>query len=58
HGACVSATDLRGGACMLIAGLGAQGQTSITDISHIDRGYDRPEILLQNLGAKIQRVSA
>ncbi|MDE5883628.1 MAG: UDP-N-acetylglucosamine 1-carboxyvinyltransferase [Oscillospiraceae bacterium] len=57
HGACVSATDLRGGACMLIAGLGAQGQTSITDISHIDRGYDRPEMLLQNIGAKIQRVS-
>lgn len=57
HGAAVSATDLRGGACLLIAGLGAQGETSITDISHIDRGYDKPEILLQNVGANIRRVS-
>lgn len=56
HGATVSATDLRGGACLLIAGLGAQGETILTDIAHIDRGYDKPEILLQNLGAKIERV--
>ncbi len=51
HGAQVSATDLRGGAALLIAGLAAEGETILTEISHIDRGYDSPEVLLRNVGA-------
>ncbi len=57
HGASVRATDLRGGAALLVAGLGASGTTEITDICHIDRGYDCPEELLRNVGAQIERVS-
>ena len=56
HGAPVSATDLRGGASLLVAGLGAQGETVLTEISHIDRGYDSPEKVLRNLGAEIRRI--
>ncbi|MBE6876781.1 MAG: UDP-N-acetylglucosamine 1-carboxyvinyltransferase [Ruminococcus sp.] len=56
HGAPVSATDLRGGAALLVAGLGAQGETVLTEISHIDRGYDCPEQVLRNLGADIRRI--
>ena len=56
HGAPVSATDLRGGAALLVAGLGAQGETVLTEISHIDRGYDAPESLLRNIGADIRRI--
>lgn len=56
HGALVSATDLRGGAAMMVAGLGAKGETIITEISHIDRGYDSPEKVLRQLGADIRRV--
>lgn len=56
HGASVSATDLRGGAALLVAGLGAQGETVLTEISHIDRGYDSPEKVLQLVGAEIRRV--
>ena len=55
HGAQVSATDLRGGAAMLAAALGAEGETVLTEISHIDRGYDSPELALQAVGAKIER---
>ena len=55
HGAQVSATDLRGGAAMLAAALGAEGETVLTEISHIDRGYDSPELALQAAGAKIER---
>ena len=56
HGAQVSATDLRGGAALLIAGLSAEGETILTEISHIDRGYDSPEVLLRNVGASIVRI--
>jgi UDP-N-acetylglucosamine 1-carboxyvinyltransferase len=55
HGAQVSATDLRGGAAMLTAALGAEGESVITEISHIDRGYDSPELALRAVGAKIER---
>ena len=55
HGAQVSATDLRGGAAMLAAALGAEGETILTEISHLDRGYDSPELALQAAGAKIER---
>ncbi len=56
HGAAVSATDLRGGAALLTAGLGAEGETILTEISHIDRGYDAPETVLRSVGAQIKRV--
>ncbi|MBQ8079668.1 MAG: UDP-N-acetylglucosamine 1-carboxyvinyltransferase [Oscillospiraceae bacterium] len=55
HGAQVCATDLRGGAAMLIAALGAQGETVLTGLQHIDRGYDSPEHVLRSVGAGIRR---
>ncbi|MGB4984564.1 MAG: UDP-N-acetylglucosamine 1-carboxyvinyltransferase, partial [Erysipelotrichaceae bacterium] len=51
----VKATDLRGGASVVIAGLIANGNTIIHDIYHIDRGYDDIVGKLVNLGAKISR---
>lgn len=56
-GASVSATDLRGGAAMVLAGLAAQGTTEVRQISHIDRGYETIEQTLRKLGAKIRRES-
>lgn len=56
YGATVEATDLRAGAALVIAGLAAQGTTVIEQIHHIDRGYDRIEAMLTQLGAKIQRT--
>ena len=56
NGANVRATDLRGGSAMILAGLSARGTTEITDIYHIDRGYENPEIVLKSLGADIKRV--
>ena len=55
-GASVKATDLRAGAALIIAGLIADGLTEITDIYHIDRGYEHIENKFMNLGAKIRRV--
>ncbi|MCX7950409.1 MAG: UDP-N-acetylglucosamine 1-carboxyvinyltransferase [Clostridiales bacterium] len=55
-GAEVSATDLRGGAALVVAGLVADGVTEVTNIIHIDRGYEKLEYKLQGLGAKIKRV--
>lgn len=55
-GAHVKATDLRAGAAMIIAGLMADGTTEITDIYHIDRGYENFEQKFINLGGDIQRV--
>ncbi len=56
NGAQVRATDLRGGAGMVIAGLMAKGETIITDIQYIDRGYENMEEKFRNLGADIIRV--
>jgi len=56
HGAPVMATDLRASACLVIAGLAAGGETLIDRIYHLDRGYERIEEKLSQLGAKIQRV--
>lgn len=55
-GAEVRATDLRGGAALILAGLVSQGQTSICDIFHIDRGYENIEEKFRALGAQIERV--
>ncbi len=51
----VTATDLRCGACLVIAGLLAEGVTTIREIYHIDRGYDNLDGKLTSLGAKIWR---
>ena len=56
HGARVTAGDLRGGAALVVAALGAEGQSDVVDLSHIDRGYADFEYKLKKLGAKIRRV--
>ena len=55
-GASVMATDLRASACLVIAGLIADGETTIDRIYHLDRGYERIEDKLSALGARIRRV--
>jgi UDP-N-acetylglucosamine 1-carboxyvinyltransferase len=57
-GANVMATDLRASACLVIAGLMAEGRTTIDRIYHLDRGYERIEEKLCALGARIERVHA
>jgi len=52
----VMATDLRASASLVLAGLVAEGDTEVHRIYHIDRGYERIEEKLQQLGAKIRRV--
>lgn len=54
-GTLVNATDLRAGAALVIAGLIAEGETQITSIEHIDRGYPHIEDKFKKLGAKITR---
>jgi UDP-N-acetylglucosamine 1-carboxyvinyltransferase len=54
-GATVMATDLRASACLVIAGLVAEGETTIDRIYHLDRGYERIEQKLKALGASIRR---
>ncbi len=54
-GAAVRSTDLRGGAALCVAALGAVGETRISEIHHIDRGYESIERDLTALGAVIQR---
>ena len=56
-GAPVMATDLRASACLILAGLVAQGETSIDRIYHLDRGYENIEEKLRGLGADIRRVA-
>ena len=55
-GASVSATDLRAGAALVMAGLAAKGKTSIGNVKYIDRGYEGIEKKLSLLGANIQRI--
>jgi UDP-N-acetylglucosamine 1-carboxyvinyltransferase len=56
-GAAVMATDLRASACLVIAGLIAEGETVIDRIYHLDRGYERIEEKLSALGARIRRLA-
>ncbi len=56
HGASVTAGDLRGGAALVLAALGAEGTSEVYDLSHIDRGYSDMQGKLKNLGAEIKRV--
>ncbi len=57
-GAPVMATDLRASASLVLAGLAAEGETKISRVYHIDRGYERIEEKLMKLGANIKRQSA
>ena len=56
QGATVMATDLRASASLVVAGLIAQGTTTVERIYHLDRGYERIEEKLSKLGARIRRV--
>jgi len=58
HGAPSTATDLRGGAALIVAGLMAQGVTEIYEPDFIDRGYEHIEDKLRSLGADIRRETA
>ena len=57
RGARVIARDLRGGAALVIAALGAEGESVVENVSLIDRGYAGLEKTLSGLGAKIERIS-
>jgi len=56
-GASVEACDLRAGAALVIAGLAAKGETQISGIEHLDRGYENLVQKLQALGADVKRVT-
>ena len=56
HGAALQAADLRGGAALVVAALGAEGRSEITGLHHMDRGYYGLEDTLRGLGADIVRV--
>jgi len=56
-GAQVMATDLRASACLVLAGLGAAGETVVDRVYHLDRGYYRIDEKLRGLGADIERLS-
>jgi UDP-N-acetylglucosamine 1-carboxyvinyltransferase len=56
HGARVESPDIRAGMAMLIAALCADGVTEIGNVRHLDRGYERIDERLRQLGARISRV--
>jgi UDP-N-acetylglucosamine 1-carboxyvinyltransferase len=56
-GAPVEAPDIRAGAALVVAGLAAQGETEIIGLEYIDRGYERLEEMLSQLGGHVQRAS-
>ena len=56
-GAPVMATDLRASISLILAGLGAEGETLVNRVYHLDRGYERVEEKLGNCGAKIERIT-
>jgi len=55
-GAPVMATDLRASVSLILAGLAAEGDTVVSRVYHLDRGYERVEEKLSAVGAKIERV--
>ena len=55
HGATVTAKDLRGGAALVLAGLSAEGKTTVTEIKHIERGYLDLDKKLNALGADVKK---
>ncbi len=56
RGAPVMATDLRASVSLILAGLAAEGETLVNRVYHLDRGYERVEEKLRNVGARIERV--
>nr|MEC9418583.1 UDP-N-acetylglucosamine 1-carboxyvinyltransferase [Pseudomonadota bacterium] len=58
RGAPVMATDLRASVSLVIAGLAAEGETTVSRVYHLDRGFERLEDKLTRCGAKIERISA
>lgn len=56
RGATVVAPDIRAGAALVVAGLAAEGRTTISGVEHIDRGYDDLVGRLASLGAVVERV--
>jgi UDP-N-acetylglucosamine 1-carboxyvinyltransferase len=56
-GAHVMASDLRASAALALAGLAAEGETTVHRVYHLDRGYDRMEQKLRGLGARVDRVA-
>jgi len=56
-GAIVRCPDLRAGAALALAGLVAEGCTELREVYHIDRGYERFEQKLQDLGAEVERTT-
>ncbi|HZG57525.1 MAG TPA: UDP-N-acetylglucosamine 1-carboxyvinyltransferase, partial [Paenibacillus sp.] len=57
-GAKVCATDLRAGAALILAALAAEGETEVTGLHHLDRGYVDIAGKLRRLGADVERVEA
>jgi len=57
RGAPVMATDLRASVSLILAGLAAEGETTVHRVYHLDRGYESVEQKLRNVGAKIERIS-
>jgi UDP-N-acetylglucosamine 1-carboxyvinyltransferase len=58
RGARVMATDLRASVSLILAGLGAEGETLVSRVYHLDRGYEQVEQKLSAVGASIERVAA
>jgi UDP-N-acetylglucosamine 1-carboxyvinyltransferase len=58
HGARLESPDIRAGMAMLIAALAAQGTSEIGNVTQIDRGYERIDMRLRDLGARIERVAS
>jgi len=56
RGAPVMATDLRASVSLILAGLAAEGDTVVSRVYHLDRGYERVEEKLRNVGARIERL--
>jgi UDP-N-acetylglucosamine 1-carboxyvinyltransferase len=54
----VMASDLRAGAALVLAGLIAEGNTEVSRIYHMDRGYENFEAKMAGLGAQVERIQA
>lgn len=57
HGAAVRALDIRAGAGMVLAGLAAEGRTTVSDVYHLDRGYEGLVPKLRQIGAQINEIA-
>ena len=57
RGAPVMATDLRASVSLVIAGLAAEGETTVNRVYHLDRGFEHLEAKLRGCGAQVERVS-